>query len=131
MILLYSINLDAVQIVLQHDFLSLDHRLGTGEDRLLAGLVSFFGGLVLKSFVVQNEPGFDEKKSDEELEGNEVRVPGLDDLEEVLVEVLILQIEPFTFLGGRRLAPVVVAIGINGLPPFDESVSVLEKNLEI
>jgi hypothetical protein len=129
--LLYSIYLDAVQIVLQHDFLSLDHRLGTGEDRLLAGLVSFFGGLVLKSFVVQNEPGFDEKKSDEELEGNEVRIPGLDDLEEVLVEVLILQIEPFTFLGSRRLAPVVVAIGINGLPPFDESVSILEKNLEI
>ena len=131
MILLYSINLDAVQIVLQHDFLSLDHRLGTGEDRLLAGLVSIFEGLLLGSFVVQHEPGFDEKKSDEELEGNEVRVPGLDDLEEILVEVLILQVEPFTFLGGRRLAPVVVAIGINGLPPFDESVSVLEKNLEI
>jgi hypothetical protein len=127
--LLCSKSLDAVQIVLQHDFLSLDHRLGTGEDRLLAGLVSFFCGLILESFVVQDEPGFDEKKSDEKLEGHEVRVPGFDDLEEVLVEVLVLQVEPFTFFGGWRLAPVVVAI--NGLPPFNESVSILEKNLEM
>jgi hypothetical protein len=140
----FSFYLDNVEVFFQQGFLSLDHGLATGQDHVFdllqdqivleefpANAISGFDDLredlklALTNFLFENDPALDQNKSCEKLK-REV-FAGFDDLEEVFEEVLIAEVQPVTLPGWRGLAPVVASVGVDGLPPLDEVVRILNK----
>ncbi len=140
----FGFYLDNVEVSFQQDFLSLDHGLAARQDHVLdllqdqivleefpTNAISGFDDLredlklALTNFLFENDPALYQNKSGEELK-REV-FGGFDDLEEVFEEILIAEVQPVTLPGWRGLAPVVASVGVDGLPPLDEVVSVLNK----
>ena len=133
-----------MEVFFQQNFLSLDLGLAVGQDHVFdllqdqivleefpASGISCFDEvredlkLALMNLLFENDPALDQNKSGEKLK-REV-FAGLDDLEEVFQEVLIAEVQPVTLPGWGRLAPVVASVRVDGLPPLDEVVSILDQ----